>query len=140
MVYNSPLHKQHRAFLLRCLNLLPHQYQGEDSSRVALAFFGLASLDVLGELDEVYKVDSKRQTAGDWLINQQSNHGGFCGGPSTPTGLGHLLHSLFAVLSLGILGQSLDRVNRASLLKFVNSCQNSDGRSVRLSGLALDAM
>ncbi|KAK9480925.1 terpenoid cyclases/protein prenyltransferase alpha-alpha toroid [Lipomyces japonicus] len=43
--------KRHVAYFRRCLSLLPYPYTAVDSSRLALVFFAISALDILGALN-----------------------------------------------------------------------------------------
>lgn len=119
---------KHSKYLLRCLNSLPHHYQGEDANRLPLLFFILGSLYILEEVS-VFAADNKIRISR-WILSLQTDGGGFNGtldlenlSPS-----GNLLHSFFALQILALLEDDLSLLNRRSLLAFITSCQNPDGR------------
>ncbi|KAI5270795.1 hypothetical protein KEM52_005168, partial [Ascosphaera acerosa] len=93
-----PLNKERQArYFLRCLKtVLPTAYTSTDSSRMTLAFFVLASLDLLGALDPPPPSSSSSPTPRptisesdrcayiDWIYAcQLPTTGGFRGSPTT---------------------------------------------------------
>lgn len=126
-------------FLQRCLSLLPARAVTEDSNRLAAAFFALAALDRLAVTPRprILQPGSEENLAAvEWILSLQCGTGGFRGGTSAgEDGIegAHLVLSLFAVLSLGVLRAPrtcFDRVDVDGLLRFVGRCQRDDGRSV----------
>ncbi|GAA5842543.1 hypothetical protein JCM11251_004900 [Rhodosporidiobolus azoricus] len=93
------LPKQHTLFALRHAKFLPTPYQAEDSSRMTLAYFCLASLALLpsspvstadptlSALDIMLK-PSQREGFVDWVYQQQLPSGGFRGSDSLSGGSG----------------------------------------------------
>ena len=132
-------------FLQRCLGLLPARATSEDSNRLAAAFFALAALDrlCLTSRPRILQPGSTENLAAvDWILSLQCANGGFRGGTSVGDGIEgpHLVLSLFAVLTLGVLRApraSFDRIDVEGLLRFVGQCQRDDGRRV-LRHCALD--
>lgn len=68
----------HVRYCLRNLRMLPHPYQAEDSSRMALAYFALSSLCLLRALDRLD--DAERNGYIEWVYARQKSAGGFAGG------------------------------------------------------------
>ncbi|RKP36320.1 protein geranylgeranyltransferas-like protein type I beta subunit [Dimargaris cristalligena] len=138
------LPKKHIAYFQRCLTLLPHPYQSEESVRLSLAFFCLGGLDVLGALDATL-TDDQRQGHIDWVYAQQvtpaittvpGTHG-FRGGPfdgpldDRVNGVNYVTANLAttysALLSLVILGDDLARVDRKAIVRSMTYLQQPNG-------------
>ncbi|VDB92100.1 unnamed protein product [Peniophora sp. CBMAI 1063] len=149
--------KRHIAQSNRCLAGLPDRFLDVDASRMALGFYCLSSLDVLGAREtRVSKADREAWIA--WIWEQQAPGGGFRPGPfSTTTGdrlgefandipandvgtastskpeldsdtaPGHLIMTYCALLSLAVLRAEYARLDRQGLKQFVGLCQGSDG-------------
>ena len=126
-------------YLQRCLSLLPARATTEDSNRLAAAFFALAALDRLAVTPRPRVLQSGSEenlAAVEWILSLQCGTGGFRGGTSAgDDGVegAHLVLSLFAALSLGVLRAPrtcFNRVDVDGLLSFVGQCQRDDGRSV----------
>ncbi|KZV64139.1 terpenoid cyclases/Protein prenyltransferase [Peniophora sp. CONT] len=158
--------KRHVAQSNRCLAGLPDRFLDIDASRMALGFYCLSSLDVLGAREtRISNVD--REAWIDWIWEQQAPGGGFRPGPfatidqgrsskasrselpprdgststSEPvpeddTAPGHLIMTYCALLSLAVLRAEFTELNRAGLKRFVSACQGPDGG---FSTLALTA-
>jgi geranylgeranyl transferase type-1 subunit beta len=95
---------RHIKYFQRCLRLLPAPYTANDSSRLALAFFGLAALDLLSQATSApapisspnntsakpsSKVSSslpitsaERASYRAWVLSHQHPGGGFAGSPT----------------------------------------------------------
>ena len=50
------LHDRHIKFAARFMKLLPAQLQGQDATRVVIAYFAVGSLDLLGKIDSYEKI------------------------------------------------------------------------------------
>ncbi|PCH40384.1 terpenoid cyclases/Protein prenyltransferase [Wolfiporia cocos MD-104 SS10] len=110
-----------------------------DSSRVAVIFYSLGTLDLLGAF-ESKTTAAERESWRKWLWEQQT-HGiygtGFKPGPyMTPEGQSsesseydapHLIMTYTALLSLAILRDDFSQLDRAGILAFLRACQNDDG-------------
>ena len=131
-------HPKHVKYWLRCLRtLLPTEYTSNDSNRMVLAFFILSALDVLGVLQTHVKSE-ERQRYIQWIYDSQHHLGGFRGSPlprilpstsETRERLepATLPSTYFALASLAILRDDLDRVNKLPSLDWLARLQRDDG-------------
>ncbi|KAI0049451.1 terpenoid cyclases/Protein prenyltransferase [Auriscalpium vulgare] len=139
-----PLNKSgHVAHCNRCLAGLPASLVEMDSSRMAIAYYCLGTLDLTGLIDQKITV-TDRDSWREWIWEQQA--GGLYGTgfrPSPVTGTEnrnqnipaeytdystpHLIMTYCALLSLAILRDDFARLDRPGLLKFIRSCQDIDG-------------
>ncbi|ODH45063.1 hypothetical protein ACO22_00455 [Paracoccidioides brasiliensis] len=126
-------------YFIRCLKtFLPHQYTSNDSSRMTLAFFTIAGLDLLGSLDDNLQ-PSERKGYIDWIYHCQVPSGGFRGFPGTIFGdskrnpsnecwdPANVPATFFALMTLILLGDDLRRVKRRECLQWLCSMQREDG-------------
>lgn len=139
--------RKHVGFYLRHLSMLPEPYTSADSQRMTLGFFALSALDLLGAVTEKLSEQDRREYA-DWIYEQQcpADHGGgFRGGPSihavvpeltgsqdvsqrySHLGAGNLAMTYTALLSLAILRDSYERLDRRAIRHHVGSLQQKDG-------------
>ncbi|KZT12168.1 terpenoid cyclases/Protein prenyltransferase [Laetiporus sulphureus 93-53] len=123
-----------------CLSGLPFSQVEVDSSRIAIVFYCLGSMDLLNIL-ESKSTPSERDRWRKWLWEQQSRgrYGtGFKPSPymtleddseeeysdyDTP----HLIMTYTALLSLAILRDDFSQLDRPGLLSFIRACQREDG-------------
>lgn len=63
------LFSKHKAFLKRCLNCFPAEYQSLDTTRLTLLFFVVSGLDILDAVDELPA--SRKLELIDWIYNFQ---------------------------------------------------------------------
>src|SRR5579862_9272985 len=113
--------QKHVAYTKLCLNLLPSAFTSNDSNRLSLGFFLLNTLDILDKLETA---TSQRDREGwiDWIYHCQLESGGFRGSTGTKTpehsiyDTAHLPATYFAIASLLILGDDLNRLNRTPIL------------------------
>ncbi|KAN0062761.1 geranylgeranyl transferase type-1 subunit beta [Thecaphora frezii] len=149
--------RKHVAFYLRHLSMLPQPYTSADGQRMTLAYFALSSLDLLGAVEEKLKPEERSEYVDWIYEQQCPAElgGGFRGGPSIgsavaslatlrvsqlPTethreetsgssqlGGGNLAMTYTALLSLAILRDNFQRLDRAALLHHLRSCQQPDG-------------
>lgn len=129
---------RHIKYWLRCLRtLLPDAYTSTDSSRLSLAFFTLAALDLLDILNSTLS-STDRQGYIDWIYQCQVPSGGFRGSPSHDLGdwrtpenecrdPATVPMTFFALNSLLILGDDFSRVKRKECLEWLCKLQNADG-------------
>lgn len=117
-------------------SMLQDVLTGPDSSRMALAFFILAALDLLGVGASTLD-DSRRLELRDWILKCQLPTGGFCGSPNhkfpdayhqyTPTlGSANLPATFFAILALNFVWD-VDGIDRVKCLKWLGTLQRKDG-------------
>jgi prenyltransferase beta subunit len=130
--------KRHVRYWLRCLKTyLPAAYTSTDSNRMMLAFFCVAALDLLGVL---YDETSESERAGyiDWVYSCQHRSGGFRAFPGLDfgdrrsDGNGHwdpanIAGTFFALATLVVLGDDLERVRRRQCLEWLTKLQCEDG-------------
>ncbi|KAH8086008.1 terpenoid cyclases/Protein prenyltransferase [Cristinia sonorae] len=138
----------HASHCNRCLSGLPSTQVEADTSRLAVGFYCLGVMDMLGLLESKIN-ETERERWRDWVWNQQSSgtYGtGFRPGPymtgqdslcwSDVTQPGdeyseydtpHLIMTYTALLSLAILRDDFKRLEKKGILKFLRSCQRSDG-------------
>ncbi|KKZ58606.1 protein farnesyltransferase/geranylgeranyltransferase type-1 subunit alpha [[Emmonsia] crescens] len=126
-------------YFLRCLKtFLPHQYTSNDSSRMTLAFFTVAGLDLLDALDGNLS-PAERKGYIDWIYHCQVPSGGFRGFSGTIFGdsirtpenecwdPANVPATFFALMALIVLGDDLSRVNRRECLLWLVRMQREDG-------------
>ncbi|KZT28744.1 terpenoid cyclases/Protein prenyltransferase [Neolentinus lepideus HHB14362 ss-1] len=141
----------HALHCVRCLSGLPSSQTEMDASRrLALVFYCLGSLDLLGVL-ESKSTDSDRESWREWVWEQQATGKYGTGFRPSPfmTGAGskpvcplpppprwgtysdydtpHLIMTYTALLSLSILHDDFSSLDHPGLLKFLYHCQRSDG-------------
>ena len=122
----------HSQYFSRCLNVLPSHTSSLDNSRVTLAFYSLAALDLLQALPTSLKYD--RSEIISWIYSLQlindSDACGFRGSSCVITSRSHpnrydqihVTMTMTALLSLLILGDDLSKVERrkiAASLKYL---------------------
>lgn len=159
--YDPPLDKaRHLRYWQRCLRtLLPHHYTSMDSTRLSLAFFIIASVDLLtpspspsppDDSSATTKPPTPLLTPADrvrlrrWVLSCQHPAGGFCGSPThvLPRHLqrgdvenAHLGGTYFALLLLALLSDddSADSafagVDRAATLRWLRRLQRPEDGS-----------
>lgn len=137
---DAPFNVQlHTKYWQRCLkSILPHAYQSNDSSRMALAFFILSALDILGAGADVFSSEDIKSYR-KWILGCQHPSGGFCGSPShkypdkyydefeeiniDPP---NLAATYFGILTLNFVG-GLEEVKRTQCLRYLKRLQREDG-------------
>ncbi|KAI0824009.1 terpenoid cyclases/Protein prenyltransferase [Trametes gibbosa] len=129
----------HASHCSRCLMGLPATQAEIDSSRLAIIFYCVGTLDILNLLGKNAS-DTERQSWREWVWEQQiSGQFGtgfrpspyvtpedFSGTPSeydTP----HLVMTYTALLSLAILRDDFSKLDRAGITRFMSACQRQDG-------------
>ena len=129
---------KHILYWKRCLRtFLPTLYTSTDSQRLMLAYFTLAALDLLNSLDSD-TTQEERDHWIEWVYSCQTPGGGFRGSssanlnehrneenrhwdpPNVPA-------TYFALSSLLLLGDNLERVDRKACLNFLTKMQRPDG-------------
>lgn len=129
--YDPPLDTaRHLRYWQRCLRtLLPHHYTSMDSTRLSLAFFVLASIDLLSPRTTAppakpVLTPADRRRLRRWVLSCQHPDGGFCGSPThvfpraTQTAdhdseNAHIGGTYFALLLLAILAPDDDDAGAA---------------------------
>lgn len=117
--------------------LLPHFYTSNDSNRMLLALFTVSALDILGDLDAALS-DEERQGHIDWVYKCQLPGGGFRPWPGSDFGLQssddnkrwdppHIPGTFFALLTLVVLGDDLEKVKRREILEWLVRMQRLEG-------------
>ncbi|KAJ7876785.1 terpenoid cyclases/protein prenyltransferase alpha-alpha toroid [Mycena leptocephala] len=131
----------HAGHVNRCLSGLPSSQVEADSARVALAFYCLGALDLLGVV-QAKTSETDRNSWREWIWEQQTQglHGtGFRPSPfatpdsSTPEPYNnyngpHLVMTYTALLTLAILRDDFSKLDRSGLVNFIRACQQEDGR------------
>ncbi|KAJ7119860.1 terpenoid cyclases/protein prenyltransferase alpha-alpha toroid [Mycena epipterygia] len=126
----------HVAHVKHALARLPGSLVDLDASRMAIVFYCVGSLDLLGVLQE--ETNGAERTAWrKWIWEQYAagRYGtGFKPGPfmsrtSTHSDQDspHIIMTYTALLSLAILHDDFSRLSRPGLLTFVRACQNTNG-------------
>ncbi|KAJ3485381.1 hypothetical protein NLI96_g5005 [Meripilus lineatus] len=135
----------HAAHCNRCLSGLPSSQLEADASRLAVGFYCLGTLDILGLVSTKIRPDEAEGWR-EWLWSQQQS-GKYGTGfrpssymtPSFVSDWGsedfsdhdvpHLIMTYTAILSLAILRDDLKQLDRPGVIQFLKSCQREDGRS-----------
>ncbi|KAG2131779.1 terpenoid cyclases protein prenyltransferase [Suillus clintonianus] len=135
-----PLSKgSHATHCKRCLSGLPSSQVDVDPAKLALSFYCLGSLDVSGELENRTR-DWEREQWREWIWSQQT-HGHYGTGFRASSYMTakysaegysdhdnpQIIMTYTALLSLSTLRDNFSRLDRKGLLKFLRSCQNTDG-------------
>lgn len=123
--------KKHAQCHKRFLSLLPSKYQSDDSNKLAIAYFSLASLELMNLLHETF---SEKDIAGfiEYIylhLIEDEIYSGFRGSfiyIKDRTSI-DLASTCFALQCLIILRDDLKRVNNNKILNFLQACQLSDG-------------
>lgn len=129
---------KHVVYWKRCLKThLPHHYTSNDTLRLLLAYFIMSALDLLGALDSSTAAEERKGWA-DWIYTLQLPRGGFRGAPATDMkdrrntanedyDPANVPSTYFALATLLILGDDLERVRRKECLSWLASMQREDG-------------
>ncbi|KIY52428.1 terpenoid cyclases/Protein prenyltransferase [Fistulina hepatica ATCC 64428] len=132
----------HAGHVNRCMTALPFSQVEIESSKLALAFYCLGTLDLLGLL-ESKTTEIDRESWREWIWEQQT-HGkygtGFRPSPAmTPQhddkedytysdcDTPHIIMTYTALLTLSILHDDFSRLDRPGIALFLSSCQREDG-------------
>jgi geranylgeranyl transferase type-1 subunit beta len=123
--------KRHTLFHKRFISLLPSKYQSEDSNKLAIAYFSLASLELLGTLNDAFsnvELNSFIEYIYSHYIETAEN-AGFRG---SLTYLNdeqsiELAATCFSLQCLLILKDDLSRLNKSKIMNFVKNCQVLNG-------------
>lgn len=131
-------HARHVKYWRRNLKtLLPHFYTSNDANRMLLALFTVSALDMLGDLDAALS-PAERKGHIEWVYSCQLPGGGFrpwpgssFGSLSTPLNArwdpAHIPGTFFALLTLLVLGDHLERVKRKEILAWLVQMQRPEG-------------
>ncbi|KAF8315601.1 terpenoid cyclases/Protein prenyltransferase [Clavulina sp. PMI_390] len=136
--------KQHSAHFVRCLRALSSAQVEVDTSRMVLAFYCLAGLDILGRsVFESATKEDERQAWKTWIWRQQIRTPwgtAFRSGPAnavdpspppdeltSPYDPPHLIMTFAALLSLAILQDDFSQLDREGLRLFLRKVQQPDG-------------
>ncbi|OBZ71710.1 Geranylgeranyl transferase type-1 subunit beta [Grifola frondosa] len=129
----------HSSHCRMCLLGLPFSQVEVDSSRIAVVFYCLGTLDLLGVVESKTS-EIERETWRAWLWEQQtsSKYGtGFQPSPYMTTSAAstdhteydvpHLIMTYTAILSLAILRDDFKQLDRSGIVRFLQACQQEDG-------------
>ncbi|KAJ6622692.1 terpenoid cyclases/protein prenyltransferase alpha-alpha toroid [Mycena sp. CBHHK59/15] len=126
----------HIAHVKQALSHLPGSQVDIDASRMAVVFYCVGTLDLLGVLQDETD-ETNRRSWRKWIWEQYTvgRYGtGFKPGPfMTRTSTQwdqdspHMIMTYTALLSLSILRDDFPQLNRKGLLNFVGACQKRDG-------------
>ena len=131
-------HAKHIVYWKRCLKTyLPHHYIPNDSNRLSLAYFIISALDLLDTLKSSTTAE-EREGYAQWIYGCQLPEGGFRGFPGSDFGSqrteenktwdpANVPATYFALATLLILGDNLERVKRRECLEWLIKMQRSDG-------------
>lgn len=134
----SVFYKQkHIRYWLRCLKThLPTAYTPNDSQRITLAYFILSALDLLGVL-HTHTTPAERAEYVEWILRCQHPGGGFRGFTGTMYGVeaergnqwdaANVAATYFALATLAVLGEGMERVRRRECLDWVRGLQRENG-------------
>ncbi|KAK6437757.1 geranylgeranyl transferase type-1 subunit beta [Oleoguttula sp. CCFEE 5521] len=129
---------RHIKYWTRCLKtLLPSMYTSNDSNRMYLAYFILSACDILGVLFTLTTA-GEREGYLTWIYHCQHPSGGFRMWPGTDFGESSSAANAkwdpangpatyFALASLMILRDDLQRVKRQETLEWIHRLQHADG-------------
>ncbi|KAJ4311839.1 geranylgeranyl transferase type-1 subunit beta [Neodidymelliopsis sp. IMI 364377] len=133
--FNYPRHIKYWRRNLK--TFLPHYYTGNDANRMTLALFTVSALDILGDLDGALSAE-ERQGHIDWVYSCQLPEGGFRPWPGSDIGKrrndanklwdpAHVPGTFFALLTLVVLGDDLEKVKRREILQWLIKMQKPEG-------------
>ncbi|KAJ7626591.1 terpenoid cyclases/protein prenyltransferase alpha-alpha toroid [Mycena polygramma] len=138
--FRDPLHplsrSAHVSHVKHALARLPGSLVDLDASRMAIVFYCVGTLDVLGVLhDETSEME--RASWRNWIWEQYAvgrygtgfKPGPFMSGTSIKSNqdIPHIIMTYTALLSLAMLRDDFVRLNRPGILRFVSSCQTPNG-------------
>lgn len=132
----------HAGHVKRCLTGLPSSQVDLDGSRLALSFYCIGSLDLLGVINEKIS-QADRDAWRSWIWGQQTRgrYGtGFRPSPFMTSGTildqtqeyteydtPHLIMTYTALLTLSILRDDFSSLDRPGIIKFLKACQTEYG-------------
>ncbi len=142
-------------YFIRCLDFLPIQAVSADTSRMTLAYFGIAGLDLLNKLHLI--APTKKSVYVDWIYAQYINSARndkdvarmgfrgapFAGAPHQPHteqspvdnyDTAHLAMTYTAMCALIVLGDDLSRIDRNTIIQGMSSLQQSNGSFIPCLG------
>eukprot|EP00698_Gefionella_okellyi_P001395 TRINITY_DN11340_c0_g1_i2.p1 TRINITY_DN11340_c0_g1~~TRINITY_DN11340_c0_g1_i2.p1 ORF type:complete len:324 (-),score=44.27 TRINITY_DN11340_c0_g1_i2:105-1076(-) len=134
MVLNK---EKHIRFHLKMLHDIPRGYSSLECNHAMLVYFAVSALDVLGAID---RIENKEHII-EWMYSLQficGDRSGFRGGhfEGQPFGrnesphqyeVGHIAMTYVSLLTLRVLGDNLERVNREAILNGIRALQKPDG-------------
>ncbi|XP_041980753.1 geranylgeranyl transferase type-1 subunit beta [Aricia agestis] len=148
-------HRQHVKYFMRFLNVLPSSLSSHDTTRVTIAYFSVAGLDVLGSITNITL--ELRSRIIEWIYrlqvhpNKETGDMSACGfqgsstvnidigPPNSHYRCGHLAMTYTGLCILLTLGDDLTRINRKALVAGVKALQREEGNfSATLSGCESD--
>ena len=127
----------HSKYFARCLSVLPSYISSLDNSRVTLAFYSLAALDLLGSLPQSLPYSSSELIS--WIyrlqLNDQSKPCGFRGSTCVITSRTnsnaydqtHITMTMASLISLLLLGDDLEHVQRDQIASSLAQLQLPNG-------------
>ena len=127
----------HSKYFSRCLSVLPAHTSSLDNSRVTVAFYGIAALDLLGSLSTSLPYQPSEIIT--WIYRLQlvkpSDACGFRGSPCTITSRSepnpydhiHITMTMASLLTLLLLGDDLENVQREKLVSSLSHLQLPNG-------------
>lgn len=123
--------KKHTLCHKRFLALLPSKFQSEDSNKLAIAYFSLASLELMNTLQSTFK-ESEVKDFIEYIYSHLIVDERFSGFRGSLIYLNRvesidLASTCFALQSLLILKDDLSRVDEKKVMAFVKSCQKPSG-------------
>lgn len=123
--------KKHTSCHKRFLSLLSSKFESEDSNKLAIAYFSLAALELMGTLHTTFN-DSELQEFIDYIYSHLIESEQVSGFRGSLTYLDRvqsidLASTCFALQCLIILGDGLSRIDKKKVIFFVQSCQKSNG-------------
>ena len=138
--------ERHVKYWVRCLKThLPNLYTSTDGSRMMLAFFIVSALDLLSALDS-HTTPEERADYIDYIYSFQHAGGGFRTFHGTDFGdrnkrgenerwdPGNVAGTFFALATLVVLGDRLERVRRRETLAWLKGLQLEDGSFAEVLG------
>ncbi|EGV65527.1 geranylgeranyl transferase type-1 subunit beta [Yamadazyma tenuis] len=120
------IHKHVKYFTL-CLNMLPSKHQDQDNNKLSLICFCLEGLELLNGLGFS---DVERAQFSDFIYNSYYTGNGFRAvmNPSGVYDIATMSSTFFGLQSLLVLRDTInEKVDRHSIMKFVQSCQWKTG-------------
>ncbi|CAL1713643.1 unnamed protein product [Somion occarium] len=117
----------HAGHCNRCLSALPSSHIQIDASRLAIGFYCFGTLDLLGSIYEKTK-EIEREGWREWLWHQQTNRPyGTDPEEYSEYDTPHLIMTYTAILSLAILRDDFEQLDRNGIVRFLQACQREDG-------------